>query len=94
LFETPHRGQLRFFGDGEAAARFDEAIERAKALGGVATDVDFEPFIEVASLLYGAWTAERILAPQALLTERPETLHPVTRAVMESGLAVPFRTTR
>lgn len=44
--------------------------------------------MEVGSLLYGAWTAERILAPQALLTERPETLHPVTRAIMQSGLAV------
>ncbi len=87
-FGTPHRGQLRFFADAEAAARFDEAIERAKALGGVATNVDFEPFIEVGSLLYGAWTAERIVAPQALLAERPDALHPVTRAVMESGLAM------
>jgi allophanate hydrolase len=87
-FGTPHRGQLRFFGDAETAARFDEAIERAKALGGVAADVDFEPFIEAGSLLYGAWTAERIVAPQALLTERPDTLHPVTRAVMASGLAM------
>jgi hypothetical protein len=66
--DRPRRGQpfFRFFGDGEAAARFDKAIERAKALGGVATDIDFEPFIEVASLLCGAWTAERILAPQII----------------------------
>ncbi len=87
-FGTPHRRQLRFFGNGEAAARFDEAIDRAIALGGVAADIDFEPFIEAASLLYGAWTAERVLAPRALLTEQPEALHPVTRAVIESGLAM------
>ena len=85
-FGIPHRHQLRFFGNAEAAQRFEEAIERMTALGGIATDVDFAPFTEVASLLYEAWTAERSLTPQTLLTKQPEVLHPVTRAIIERGM--------
>ena len=38
-------------------------------------------------MLYeGAWLAERVSAVGAVLTEKPETLHPVTRAILEPGL--------
>jgi allophanate hydrolase len=87
-FGIPYRSQLQFFGNQEAALLFEKAMDRAIALGGVATEVDFTPFTEVGSLLYAAWAAERSLAPQSLLMEQPEALHPVTRAVIERGMTV------
>ena len=40
-------------------------------------------------MLYeGAWVAERCAAVGERLTRSPETLHPVTRAILEPGLAL------
>ena len=50
-------------------------------------EIDFGPFHAVAGMLYeGAWVAERVAAVGARLTEKPETLHPTTRAILEPGL--------
>lgn len=87
-FGVPHRHQLRFFNDEEAAMQFEKAIDRAISLGGVAVDIDFTPFTDAASLLYEAWTAERALTPLTLLAEKPEAVHPITRRIIESGVAV------
>ena len=52
-----------------------------------AVTVDIAPFLEIARLLYdGPWVAERTAALRSVLTDRPEILHPVTRAILESGL--------
>ncbi|HXW71951.1 MAG TPA: allophanate hydrolase [Methylocella sp.] len=87
-FGIPRHHETHFFANQESAQLFEEAIGRATALGGVAIEVDFTAFTEVASLLYEAWTAERILAPQTLLEEEPEALHPVTRVVFKRGMNV------
>ncbi len=50
--------------------------------------VDIAPFLTVARLLYdGPWVAERTAALRKIVTEQPEALHPVTRKILEGGLA-------
>ena len=49
--------------------------------------VDIAPLLAIARKLYdGPWVAERTAALRAVVTERPEILHPVTRAILEGGL--------
>jgi allophanate hydrolase len=86
-FAVPYQAQLEFFGDVEAQTLFAEAVTRAEALGGTRVEIDFAPWIETANLLYGPWTAERTAAVGPLLAVEPDVLHPVTRAVIEVGLA-------
>jgi allophanate hydrolase len=86
-FAVPHQAQLEFFGDVEAQTLFAEAVARAEALGGTLVEIDFDPWVEAANLLYGPWTAERTAAVGPLLAVEPDVLYPVTRAVIEVGLA-------
>ena len=60
---------------------------RAASLLG-AEAVDIAEFLAVARLLYdGPWVAERTAALRSVVEGRPEILHPVTRAILEGGLA-------
>jgi allophanate hydrolase len=86
-FAVPHQAQLEFFGDAEAQTLFAEAVARAEALGGTRVEIDFAPWVETANLLYGPWTAERTAAVGPLLAVEPDALHPVTRTIIEAGLA-------
>jgi allophanate hydrolase len=48
--------------------------------------IDFSPFIEAGQLLYGGpWVAERYIVVEALLRRSSESLHPVTRQIIEGG---------
>jgi allophanate hydrolase len=69
--------------DGETAALTDGA---ARAVG--AEPVDVAAFLAIARLLYdGPWVAERSAALREVIEARPDLLLPVTRAILESGLA-------
>lgn len=83
---VPLKHQREFFGNGEYAALFDAAIERAAQAGCRVHETDIEPLLQAARLLYeGPWVAERYLATRALIETHPESLHPVTRAIIEGG---------
>ncbi len=83
---VPHAGQRLFFGDKISAAAYEAALARFADLGGTIVEVDFEPFYEVARLLYeGPWVAERYLAAKAVIASSPESLHPVTRQIILAG---------
>jgi len=86
-FGVPQVTQREFAGNPEAAALFETAIARASALGGEAVTLDFAPFIECASLLYGPWVAERAAAVGDFLRGHPDSLHPVTAKVIGTGFA-------
>ena len=60
-------------------------VQRAAAsVGG--EPVPIKPFLELARLLYdGPWVAERTSALRPML-DRPDGLHPVTRAILAGGL--------
>jgi allophanate hydrolase len=69
-------------------AAFDEAGERARALGAELVTVDFEPLFEVARLLYqGPWVAERHLVARALLASDPAAIDPVVREILRQAEA-------
>ena len=84
---VPRSGQLQFFGDGQAEAAFTRALALVSSLGLNVVEFDFEPFAEVARLLYeGPWVAERYAATKRLIEANPGALHPVTRAIIEGAL--------
>ena len=83
---VPIAGQRMFFGDRASAAAYEQAIERAAALGLEIVEVDIEPFYETARLLYeGPWVAERYIVIKSLLASSPESIHPVTREIIMPG---------
>jgi allophanate hydrolase len=74
-----------FFGNKPYRSAFKAAIERVRALGWDVSEFDFTRFREVAELLYGGpWVAERVAAIRPFFESRPESIHPVTRAILEN----------
>ena len=65
----------------------EDAYEAALGLlPGRPVEVDLAPFFAAAALLYeGAWVAERYAAIRDFITARPESLHPVTRKIIEGA---------
>jgi allophanate hydrolase len=82
-FGVPARPQRKFFGNADAPGLYDAMLERLRQLGGVPVEVDFEPFLATARLLYeGPWVAERYVAIRDFFEQRAEALHPVTRTII------------
>lgn len=82
-FGVPKPEQRFFDGDSGATALFDAAIAHLKALGGEAVEVDLQPHLDAARLLYdGPWVAERYHVVKDLIEKRPETLLPVIQQVI------------
>jgi allophanate hydrolase len=83
---VPLEHQLEFFGDALAAAAYAADIAKLQNIGGVITEIDFEPFFAVAKLLYeGPWVAERYHAVKAIIESKPEAMHPVTRGIISNA---------
>ena len=83
---VPRPDQRQFFDDEVASAAFAQDLELAQSLGAVIVEFDFEPFADVARVLYdGPWVAERYAATKPLIETNPQALHPVTRAIIEGA---------
>jgi allophanate hydrolase len=83
---VPLPGQRVFFGDRQSEAAYGAAVARMSNLKTKIIETDIEPFYEAARLLYdGPWLAERYLAVRSLLASAPESIHPVTRAIVRDG---------
>ena len=83
---VPRASQLEFFGNTAAAELFATAITRWQSLGAKIVEIDFAPFLETARLLYeGPWVAERYAAIREFIERKPESLHPVTRQIIEGA---------
>ncbi|POA33608.1 allophanate hydrolase [Pseudomonas sp. GW456-12-1-14-TSB6] len=88
-FGVPRAQDLEFFGCEEGPQLFSNAIDRLKAAGGEAVELDLSPFLEAARLLYeGPWVAERYSVAGELMEENPEAVMPVIRAVLAKAPAV------
>ena len=85
---VPDRASRIFFGDKTAEADYDAALKQLEKLGASVIEIEMAPFYETARLLYqGPWVAERYAAAQSILESDPGALHPVTRAIIEKGIA-------
>ncbi|MFA8385394.1 MAG: allophanate hydrolase [Pelagibaca sp.] len=80
---APDAESLIFFGDDVQAADFEASLTTMAQGGARIERVDFTPFYDVAQMLYdGAWIAERYAAIEDMMTIHPNTVHPVTRAII------------
>ncbi len=78
--------EREFFGDREAEQLYDAAVARVGALGATVVPVDYAPFREAATLLYGGpWVAERLAAILPFFDRHPEAVEPTVRAIVEGG---------
>jgi allophanate hydrolase len=84
-FGVPETAQREFFGDAEAENHFDSAIDRVVALGGEPISIDYRPWAEVGSLLYGLWVAERTADLGEFIEAHPDALDPVVRDIILGG---------
>ncbi len=91
-FGVPRADQLRFFGNEETPKLYKTAISGFAKLGGDAVEIDYAPFAEAAALLYqGPWVAERHAAVGDFIERNPDSVHPVTRKIVEGGRAYSAR---
>jgi allophanate hydrolase len=82
----PRPSQLSFFGDADYSRLFAETVGQLQALGAQPVEIDFEPFLAAARLLYeGPWVAERYCAVGDFLEQHPEAVYPVTRQIISGG---------
>ena len=77
---------LAFYGDAQASAAFDDAIEKLSAMGGAPVPIDYTPLQEAAALLYdSALVAERYTAVRSFFdAHEAEVMEPV-RSIIASG---------
>ena len=86
-FGIPQPGQLDLAP--AEAALFTAALERLRETGGTAVEIDVTPLLAAARLLYGGpWVAERTAVLESLLKTRPSAIHPVVRAIVETGKGI------
>jgi len=86
-FGVPRAEQLEWFGDPSSPGLFAAAIARLVAMGGRPVEIDLDPLLAAAELLYqGPWVAERTAAVEGLLRARPNAIHPVVRGILLGGL--------
>ena len=83
---VPDAGSIVFEGDTIQQAAFAQSVEQLKSAGATVVPVDFEPFYEVARMLYeGAWVTERFCVLESLLNDNSDAVFPVTRQIVEAG---------
>jgi allophanate hydrolase len=88
-FGVPAARHLQFFGDSQAASLYDAAVKRLISIGGIAVEIDYQPFVDAAKLLYaGPWVAERYIATKELIDHRPEELLAPTRTIISRGATI------
>ena len=79
----PRADHLEFFGNDENQRLFDLAVAGIAALGGECIEIDLQPFLDTAKLLYeGPWVAERYAAIREFFDAQPEAPLPVIRDII------------
>jgi allophanate hydrolase len=78
--------EREFYGNADAAARYEAALEQAAALGWELVEITYAPFREIAAMLYGsAFAAERITAIRAFFETSPGAIDPTVRSILEGA---------
>jgi allophanate hydrolase len=82
---VPRRDQRQFFGDVQAEYLYERALA-ALVREHTLVEIDIDPLLEAAQLLYGGpWVAERTAAVAPLLESNPLAIDPVVREVIAPG---------
>jgi allophanate hydrolase len=77
---------VEFFGDNAAKAAFEATLATLEGADVVVEPIRFEPFKELARLLYeGPWVAERLTVVEPLLLAAPNSIDPVVRGIVQQG---------
>jgi allophanate hydrolase len=85
---VPRKAQRQFFGDVEAEYLYERALA-VLAREHTLVEIDIDPLLEAARLLYGGpWVAERTAAVAAMLETNPLAIDPVVREVIDPGSAM------
>ncbi|WP_269524080.1 allophanate hydrolase [Coraliomargarita parva] len=83
---VPRPEQLMFFGDAGYESAWLKRLEALKAKGWELVEVDFEPFLSAARLLYeGPWVSERYTALEEFLKTNADDFFPATRTIIAGG---------
>jgi len=86
IFAVPKAKQLNFFGNTEAQALFETAVNKMQVIGGIKREIDFSVFSDAASLLYqGPWVAERYVAIEKIISQQADELLPVIKTIISSA---------
>ena len=81
----PKPEQLEFFGSQDVEALYKKIIAQVGNEFEL-LEIDFAPFLEAAKLLYeGPWVSERYIAVEKILSENPNAMDPVVKAIVEKG---------
>jgi allophanate hydrolase len=87
MIGIPQAEQLMFFGDAGYEAAWVKAVEDLEAKGWEIVEIDFEPFLKAARLLYeGPWVSERTTALQDFLETHADDFFPATRTIVGGGI--------
>jgi allophanate hydrolase len=85
-FGVPKRVNMHFFGNVDCERLFGVAVEELEELGGSAVEIDMQPFLDAARLLYdGPWVAERYAAIREFFDGHADALFPVTREIISKS---------
>ncbi|WP_263352882.1 allophanate hydrolase [Acidicapsa acidisoli] len=85
-FGVPTEDTLEFFGDQQARASYDKAIEAMTRLGGELVRFNYEPFRSAANLLYsGPWVAERLAALHDFAFEHADAMDPTVAKIVSGA---------
>lgn len=77
---------LQFFGDRQYQAAYRQTLAGLEGEAIDWVDINYRPFEEAARLLYeGPWVAERYLAIESTMADRPEVVFPVVREIIQAG---------
>ncbi|KRA81644.1 allophanate hydrolase [Altererythrobacter sp. Root672] len=82
---VPYHSQRVWFGDSQSEYLYDRALDRLSETAQI-VEIDLEPLLEAAQLLYGGpWVAERTAAIAGLLASNPDAIHETVRSVVQPG---------
>ena len=82
-FGVPKATSLHFFGNAECEKVYRAGVEELEEMGGTAVEIDLQPFLDAAKLLYdGPWVAERYAAIRGFFDAHAAELFPVTREII------------
>ncbi|GGA80914.1 allophanate hydrolase [Neiella marina] len=80
---VPKASQLAFFGNESASELFAESLQQLSQQGATLVEIDFEPFLQAAKLLYeGPWVAERYAAIQSFFEADSSRCLPVIETII------------